>query len=59
MGNNAERLVPADVQVFGNSPSIASVYPAKYKAKVFSAAGEEEISKERRTYEILLRKREE
>lgn len=36
----------------GNSPWIASVYPAKYKAKGFSATGEEEISEEKTTYEI-------
>lgn len=38
----------------GNSPWIASVYPAKYKAKGFSATGEEEISEERKTYEIVI-----
>lgn len=52
---NAGRLVTADVQVCGNSPSIASVYPAKYKAKGFSVVGKE-ISKEKRAYEIVLRK---
>lgn len=38
----------------GSSPWIASVYPAKYKAEGFSAVGEEEISEERRTYEIVI-----
>lgn len=35
MDINAGRLVTADVRVCGHSPSIASVYPAKYKAKGF------------------------
>lgn len=49
MDINAGRLVTADVQACGHSPSIASVYPTKYKAKGFSVVGEEEISKEKRT----------
>lgn len=53
MGVSAGRLVTVDVHVPGNSPSIAPVCPAKQKVNGLSAAGEEEISKER-TYEIVI-----
>lgn len=43
MGIKAGRLVQVTVRVYGNSPLIASVYPAKCKAKGFLAADEEEI----------------
>lgn len=48
MGINAGRLAEVEVGVDGNSPSISSVFSAKYKAHGFAAEDAEEISKERR-----------